>query len=376
MAEVTRWRRAPLAGAIALINVVAFAALVAEQATEWDTRWDPSNLAWWVGGVTIVLGLILVAVVTALWLVLPRWWIRLAIALAAAALQALVRTLILLPVTTASHGTPAGFTVWATGMAGFSVALAAGIVVGALLEREDRERERRIAEEHRSREAIDDLEREEMRIRRIVADRLHGAVQHRLVVVASGLEQAAARLGDAELREALQGWAADLDELREEHVRSLSHSLFPSGADLSTYAAIRALLDRMPLTVATSIVLGPTMREVVHRHHAVLPLLDRLVVVYTIEEAATNALKHGAATAITVHAELVQRTDDGWILDVVVDDDGTGPADDSSEFSGLARHRARAEARGGSLDLGRNDAGGGRLHLVLPFVPVSDVLPA
>lgn len=253
------------------------------------------------------------------------------------------------------------------------MAIATGFLVAALIEREDRERARRRAEEERTRDAVAELEREELRVRRLVADRLHGTVQHRLVVVASGLDQIADRLtaGDedpARWAPTLRDWALDLDELREEHVRALSHSLFPSGADLGTYEAIRALLDRLPPTVATTVELGPTMKELVRRLHAPLPLRDRLVVVYTTEEAVTNAIKHGSADRVTVWVE-ARNHGGSWELEVCVDDNGTGPVSDTPPLSGLARHRARAEARGGSLHLERNEDGGGRLRLLLPFVP-------
>ncbi|WP_158685242.1 hypothetical protein [Microbacterium halophytorum] len=54
------------------------------------------------------------------------------------------------------------------------------------------------------------------------------------------------------------------------------------------------------------------------------------------------------------------------MLDLAVDDNGRGLGDAAPDLSGLARHRARAEARGGSLALEPGDEGA-RLHLVLPF---------
>lgn len=369
-----RWPRARIAALVATVNVVGFAVLVAEQATEWSTSWDASALVWWVGGTTLVIGVVLVAAVMALGVLLPSWWARLGVAIVLSALQALVRAALLLPATTAEPGSPGGAAVWGAGMVGYSVSLGAGFLVASLLAREDRERACREAEERTARQAISDLEGEELRVRRMVADRLHGTVQHRLVVIASGLDQAATELdGPAAERwgPTLRDWASDLDELREEQVRSLSHSLFPSGADLGTYEAIRALLDRLPTSVAASVVLGPRMQELVHAHHAPLPLVDRLVVVYAVEEAVTNALKHGGAKAVTVHVEVAQHDQSPWVLDVVIDDDGRGPQTAEPTLSGLARHRARAEARGGSLTLGSAPDGGGRLHLVLPFTPAA-----
>ncbi|WP_114853845.1 sensor histidine kinase [Brachybacterium sp. YJGR34] len=365
-----RGHRAPIAALVATLNVAAFALLVAEQATEWSTAWSAAALMWWVGGVTLVVGLVLVAAVMLLAMRVRSWRWRLVLAPALAAIQALVRAALLLPATTVEPGAPGGVAVWATGMLGYSVALGAGFLVAALLEREDRERERREAEERTARRAVAELEDEELRVRRMVADRLHGTVQHRLVVIASGLEQAASEAEEGSARAGeLRGWAEDLDELREEHVRSLSHSLFPSGADLGTYQAIRALLDRLPTSVAATVELGPRMQAHVDAHRALLPLLDRLVVVYTVEEAVTNALKHGGAARVVVRAEVEPAPDPPWILDLVVDDDGSGPGPGAPVLSGLARHRARAEARGGTLVLEAGPDGGGRLHLRLPFTP-------
>ncbi|NUL44769.1 hypothetical protein F7P69_06110 [Cellulosimicrobium funkei] len=353
---------------------MGFALLVAEQATEWSSDWEPADLLWWVGGTTLVIGLVLVALVMILGVLVRSWWVRIVAALVLSAGQALVRTALLLPATTADPGTPGAASVWGAGMVGYSVALGAGFLVAALLAREDRERERREAEELKARQAIADLEQEELRVRRMVADRLHGTVQHRLVVMASGLDQVASELDGSDAARwspTLRAWAEDLDELREEQVRSLSHSLFPSGADLGTYEAIRALLDRLPTSVAASVVLGPHLRDLVHAHRAPLPLVDRLVVVYTVEEAVTNALKHGGAKTVTVRIEIERPTEpsDLWVLDVVVDDDGRGLGTEVPVLSGLARHRARAGARGGSLELSGTPDGGGRLHLVLPFRP-------
>ncbi|MBP2380835.1 sensor histidine kinase [Brachybacterium sacelli] len=367
------WRRARIAALVATVNVVGFAAVVAEQAVEWSSSWTAASLIWWVGGTTLVIGLVLVAVVTALGAVIRIWWVRVGLAVVLTAVQALVRTSLLLPATEAGSASPRVAVIWGTGMIGYTVALGAGYLVVALLAREDRERARREAEQGKARQAISDLEGEELRVRRLVADKLHGAVQHRLVVIASGLDRAAAELdGPTATRWAptLRDWAQDLDELREEDVRVLSHSLFPSGADLGAYEAIRALLDRLPASVAASVVLGPRMQELVHAHHAPLTLVDRLVVVYTVEEAVTNAIKHGGAETVTVQVEVEQHTEAPWVLDVVIDDDGHGPQTAEPALSGLARHRARAEARGGSLELGHAPDGGGRLHLVLPFTPV------
>ncbi len=310
-AQAVRRGRARIAALVAAVNVAAFSALVAEQATEWSSQWEAAALVWWVGGVTLVIGVVLVALIAIVLILIRSWAVRTIVAVALAAVQALVRAVVLMPAITAGDAERSSAAVWATGATGYATACATAFLVAALIEREDRERSRRQGEEAKARAAIDDLEREELRVRREVADRLHGAVQFRLAAVAAGLDQAADRMPPdaADWAPRLRDWAFDLDELREEHVRSLSHTLFPSGADLGAYEAIRALLDRLPTTISSSVVLGQGMKELLHRHRSPLPLLDRLVCVYTVEEAATNALKHGGADRLTVRIDAKQSGD-------------------------------------------------------------------
>ncbi|GAA1126614.1 hypothetical protein [Citricoccus alkalitolerans] len=80
---------------------------------------------------------------------------------------------------------------------------------------------------------------------------------------------------------------------------------------------------------------------------------------------------------MTVRIDIERPSESGapWVLDTVFDDDGGGPGSVDPMLSGLAPHRARAESRGGSPELGVNPDGGGRLHLVLPFRPTFETSP-
>ncbi|MGH3654246.1 sensor histidine kinase [Glutamicibacter sp.] len=377
MSRPKRWPRASMALLVALCNVAAFSVLVAEQATEWATSWPVASLLWWVGGTTLVIGLLLVAVSFYLCTLTSSWLVRVLSMLGLCALQAWVRAQLLLPATFTDQGSIGQAAIFFTGFFGYSFALGTGLAVSALLEREDAERVRRIDGEQQLRQSVQDLEQEEMRVRQVVADRLHGTVQQRLVAIASGLEVAAAEFAGQEKprwSDQLRTWSAELDELRENQVRSLSHTLFPSGADLGTYDALRMLLDRLPITIHGSIKLGPRLQDAVHRHRALLPLVDRLVVIYAVEEAVTNAIKHGAAQGIAIQAEIHPADHPGpdgrnWIMEVDIDDDGSGPGAGQPVFSGLIRHEQRLQVRGGVMRLERSPGGGGRLHLSMPFQP-------
>ncbi|MBO9555131.1 hypothetical protein [Cellulomonas sp.] len=265
------------------------------------------------------------------------------------------------------------------GLLGFCsgvVGVLAALVAATLVERARSEARQRELEATRARQAVDALQDEEIRVRRLVFDQLHGTLQYHLVAVTAGLDQLAEQL-DAEgaLPRAadVRRWAEALEEIREQDVRSLSHAVFPSGADLGTEEAIQLLLHRLPPQVRTSIELGPMYQQLISRGSARMPVAERLVVIYTVEEAVSNALRHGHARSVHVRADAEPTADpDRWVFTTVVDDDGTGPTLPDPPLHGLHRHRERLEHRGGSLELGSNPEGGGRLTFRLPFTLAPD----
>lgn len=81
-----------------------------------------------------------------------------------------------------------------------------------------------------------------------------------------------------------------------------------------------------------------------------------------VQEALTNAVKHGRASTAEVS---VRR--DATVLDIEVRDDGRGPADGYLPGRGLLGIAERAGMFGGSVEHGGGEGGGFRLHAVLPI---------
>lgn len=303
---------------------------------------------------------------------LSRGWPgRVLVVTAVAAVASVPRILALWALTS----TPtSGVYVAAVGLLGlFSgvVGMLAALFAATLVDRARTEERRREEETRRAAHAVEELQDEELRVRRLVFDQLHGTLQYHLVTVTAGLDRVAEQLdvaGDDARARDLRHWAETLEEIREQDVRSLSHAVFPSGADLGTEEAIAILLRRLPPEIDASIELGPTYRELVRRGEARMPMAERLVVIYTVEEAVTNALKHGRARTVRIRAEArpVAETD-RWVFETVVDDDGSGPPGADPVLHGLRRHHDRITHRGGTLTLGTNPDGGGRLAFGLPF---------
>lgn len=162
-------------------------------------------------------------------------------------------------------------------------------------------RERLAASNARVQAIQEELQTEEMRVRRLVSDRLHGALQNRMVGITAGMDGLARRLrnkGDITLAQELDTLAWELDTLREHEVRDLAHTLFPAGIELGTVRAIEAMVYRLPPQIQTTLTMGPHLAELVKGGGPFMPLAERLVVVTAVEEAITNALKHGGATAL------------------------------------------------------------------------------
>jgi two-component system sensor histidine kinase UhpB len=81
------------------------------------------------------------------------------------------------------------------------------------------------------------------------------------------------------------------------------------------------------------------------------------------QEALTNAVRHGAATAIKV--SLAQSPDKSWLLTIT--DNGRGGGGPAVEPGfGLMGMRERAAAAGGTFEAGPNDGGGWSVRVGLP----------
>lgn len=180
----------------------------------------------------------------------------------------------------------------------------------------------------RAQTALEELQTEEMRVRRVVSDQLHGTLQNRMVLITAGIDAVARSLaasGDTERADQLTALAGDLEELREREVRDLSHALFPAGIELGAIRAIQALINRLPPQIEVGLHLGAALKSRVDEGGPLMPLAERLIVVSVVEEAITNALKHGGATRLTLELELDPTTDGtGQVLRGAVVDNGRG----------------------------------------------------
>lgn len=212
--------------------------------------------------------------------------------------------------------------------------------------------------------AVRALEDEEVRVRRAVAEGLHGTLQQRLVVVDAELE-ALGRAVDPVTAEAVARVRAELADARELDVRQVSRLLYPEHLELGLVPAVRSLLGRVPVSIATRLGARAEVRALDDPGRGALSIAERLLAVRVVEEAMTNALKHGPPTRLEVELGV-----DGGDLVVVVTDDGAAfdpAAVEPDPTSGGARLQERVRLVGGSLAVLPGLGQGVRVEARLPL---------
>ncbi|NRG40763.1 hypothetical protein GTU73_03075 [Rathayibacter sp. VKM Ac-2804] len=214
-------------------------------------------------------------------------------------------------------------------------------------------------------DAVQALQQEELRVRREVAQGLHGRLQNTLVVLAAELRGLAEASSSDAADERLIGIAARLDELREQEVRAVSGALYPVDIEHGLVAAARDLISRLPPEIAVDLAVDDDYPGI--EEHGV-PLEQRVLLVRLIEEALTNALKHGGARAVRLHLDVARGGTEHAVV-VGLDDDGGGLAA-APVLSGLERLSRQFAVYGGSIELAPSAAlGGARLAGRLPLRP-------
>lgn len=217
--------------------------------------------------------------------------------------------------------------------------------------------------------AHDELRAEEIRIRREVAQELHGTVQGSLVIAEAQVRHliASADGTSAVATAELAAVAESLRVIRDEQLRALTSRLFPADLDRGAEAALDALVARLPASISVEDDYRAGTRTLDARATDGRPPDDdalALLLVHIAEEGVINAVKHGAVSRIRIGVHLVEPR---WV-EVTIADDGVGIEADAVR-SGLARLSRQALLRGGTLTVSPGGIGerGSTLRARLPL---------
>jgi two-component system, NarL family, sensor histidine kinase UhpB len=215
--------------------------------------------------------------------------------------------------------------------------------------------------------AVQALEDEEIRVRRAVAEGLHGTLQAKLVLVDAELDAVVRRMtvepGRGDDVAALRRVRQELTVVRDLDVRQMSRLLYPDRLELGLVPAVRAMLSRVPATIATRLSVTAPVREVDDPERGSLTIAQRLLAVRVVEEGITNALKYGPPTTILVDLDLR----DGVLVVGVENDGPTYDPTTAAAPGGTARLAERVGLAHGSLELRPREPRGARLEALLPL---------
>jgi two-component system sensor histidine kinase UhpB len=199
--------------------------------------------------------------------------------------------------------------------------------------------------------ALAALQHEEIRVRREVAEGLHGSMQQRLVLVVARLDSLLGGFDGPDRRPVsdadvvlLRQMREEIETVREADVRATSRMLYPEQLEVGMVPAIRALLGRIPSTVNTRLGVTDEVRVLDDPAASRLTRSERLLAVRVVEEAISNALRHGRAQVVDIRVSL-----DEDAVEVRVSDDGVGFGADAGTPSGTARLADRLRLAGGDF---------------------------
>jgi two-component system NarL family sensor kinase len=199
-------------------------------------------------------------------------------------------------------------------------------------------------------------------------------VQQRLVFIAASLDELAKRVSSGETvsAEDIRSVESRVDELRERDVRATSRLLSPPLLEVGVAPSIRAILQRLPTSIVTKFDVSREFRALDDPADNVIGLSQRSLLVRSLEEGITNALKHGAADSIRVSLSVVDDAEPaGKRIVLTVFDNGVGIADDPSIDGGLLSLSRRIQAFQGDMKIGPGNEGGTALRVSLPAPQLS-----
>ncbi|TEU15855.1 MAG: PAS domain S-box protein [Dehalococcoidia bacterium] len=203
-------------------------------------------------------------------------------------------------------------------------------------------------------------------LRKDIASQLHGTVQSRLILLGHKIAELEAKARSKRMTKELADVRQRLEELQNEHIRSISHRLFPSILRLGIATGLESLIDEYSAKLPVDLRVSKKLRDREQANRKLIPDNVKLALYRIAEEALTNISKHTpAANNIVVKLSL----SDSRILRLTVRDDGPGSNTTSpSTGIGLLLISDYAAVAGGSCTIKSIPGKGTRITAVLPLV--------
>ena len=213
--------------------------------------------------------------------------------------------------------------------------------------------------------------------KRAIAEELHGAVQTKLFAVWMKLSDVrgrlpaeAARFG-GELDVAIQ----EVDRIREEDIRALSHRLHPSIVRVGAAAGLRSLCNFYDSMVPLELTIGDALQEIEPAGMSKIPESVRLAVYRIAELALGNVARHAKAGNCTVSFDYDWTASE---LRLEISDDGKGfdMAEVRPTGLGVVTMNDYADALGGRLTFESAPDRGTKVAVAIPFEVAGRAAPS
>jgi PAS domain S-box-containing protein len=240
--------------------------------------------------------------------------------------------------------------------------------------------ERELAREAELAAAALDAERQaEERIRREIAELLHGRIQNQLLSLVFQLGEVEHLWRDAppEVVAHLRSIRDNLDRIRDREVRIASHRLYPALLDMGLAPSLHMLGERYEMHFAIAYAVDPAFSALDTPLDNKLPMVLRETAYRVVEEALSNAQRHSGASRVEVSLSVAEGERDSVHITVADNGRGADPAWVKPRL-GLRTVEARVRNLGGSWRLVTAPGEGASLSVELPLsaVPVSPPVPA
>lgn len=208
--------------------------------------------------------------------------------------------------------------------------------------------------------------------RQSIAEELHGPVQTKLLLIWHALSAIrddidGDELDTESLAASLDDALEQLDVIREEDIRLLSHRLHPSIVRISALAGLRSLQEFYESTIPVTLDVGAEVEALEAAGDSKIPESVRLTVHRVADAAMANVVKHAGATEAVIHWNY---DSEKHFLELSVTDDGRGFEADARAPSGLGLLTIRdyVDAIGGNLSVTSFPGEGTGVDVVIPFV--------
>ncbi len=213
----------------------------------------------------------------------------------------------------------------------------------------------------------------EDRVRREVAEVLHGPVQAALLVAEDRVRacQEQVTASNPKMARELATVLDLLEDVREREIRPLSHRLHPTLLQLGLRAALFGLIRFWQTTVRVNLRVDEAITAADDPLSNQIPPAVRLAAYRLAEEATNNAVRHGKARCVTI--EVGKVGDAIWIS---VTDNGQGFNEAWVPGYGLTALQSRLQTLGGTWTLERDhDRQLTMLTAHIPYIALSGRSP-